>query len=39
VQRGLRWRPSWGWVTAVAALATCGILSLSELSEFIYFQF
>jgi len=37
--RALRWRPAWHWLAAVAALATFGILSLSELSEFIYFQF
>ena len=36
---GLRWRLNGRWLAAVAALATFGILSLSALSEFIYFQF
>ena len=38
-QRGLRWRPAWRWLLGTAALAAFGILSLSALSEFIYFQF
>jgi alginate O-acetyltransferase complex protein AlgI len=36
---GWRWRPARRWLVATAALAVFGILSLSELSEFIYFQF
>ena len=36
---GLRWLPNWRWVVATAALGTFGILSLTALSEFIYFQF
>lgn len=36
---GLRWKPARHWLAAVVALAACGILSLSALSEFIYFQF
>lgn len=35
----LRWHPNWYWLAATAILAVCGILSLSALSEFIYFQF
>lgn len=37
--RGLRWQLNTRWMLAIAALATFGILSLSNLSEFIYFQF
>lgn len=36
---GLRWCPTWRWLMATSALAAFGILSLTELSEFIYFQF
>jgi D-alanyl-lipoteichoic acid acyltransferase DltB (MBOAT superfamily) len=35
----LRWHPTWRWLASAAALAAFGILSLSALSEFIYFQF
>ena len=38
-ERGLRWRPAWHWLLGTAVLAAFGILSLSALSEFIYFQF
>jgi D-alanyl-lipoteichoic acid acyltransferase DltB (MBOAT superfamily) len=37
--RGLRWSLTWCWLSGVAALAVFGILSLTALSEFIYFQF
>jgi D-alanyl-lipoteichoic acid acyltransferase DltB (MBOAT superfamily) len=36
---GLRWQPTARWLAAIAALAVFGILSLTALSEFIYFQF
>ena len=35
----LRWYPAWRWLCAIALLATFSVLSLSEFSEFIYFQF
>jgi alginate O-acetyltransferase complex protein AlgI len=35
----LRWRPAWRWLIGTALLATFGILSLTSLSEFLYFQF
>ena len=36
---GLRWQPTTRWLAAIAALAVFGLLSLTALSEFIYFQF
>ncbi|GAB6051314.1 MBOAT family protein [Magnetospira thiophila] len=35
----LAWRPSWRWALGIALLAGCGILALSSVSEFLYFQF
>jgi D-alanyl-lipoteichoic acid acyltransferase DltB (MBOAT superfamily) len=35
----LRWRPSAAWAIATAVLSALGILSLSRISEFLYFQF
>ena len=35
----LLWRPSWGWLAVCVACAVYSILSISKLSEFIYFQF
>jgi D-alanyl-lipoteichoic acid acyltransferase DltB (MBOAT superfamily) len=35
----LIWRPSYTWVLAHAIVAFLGVLSISELSEFIYFRF
>ena len=37
--RALRWGLSWRWLAGTVALAVFGILSLTALSEFIYFQF
>ena len=33
------WRPSPAWAWAVAAVAVAGVLSLAQVSEFLYFQF
>jgi alginate O-acetyltransferase complex protein AlgI len=33
------WRPSPGWAMATAAVAAAGLLALSQVSEFLYFQF
>jgi alginate O-acetyltransferase complex protein AlgI len=33
------WRPNGAWLSAIVIAATVGILSLNEISEFIYFQF
>lgn len=35
----LQWRPSMGWAAAVAALTIFGILTLSQVTEFLYWQF
>ncbi len=35
----LAWRPSRGWAMATAVVATLGVLSLAQVSEFLYFQF
>jgi alginate O-acetyltransferase complex protein AlgI len=35
----LLWRPSFAWAAALAAMAFAGILSLGQLSEFLYWQF
>lgn len=35
----LTWRPSMTWALAVAAVSAGGILSLGQLSEFLYWQF
>jgi len=34
-----QWRPSGAWLGLIVTLAMLGILSLNEISEFIYFQF
>ena len=33
------WRPSITWAAAGALVAVCGLLSLSRVSEFLYYQF
>jgi D-alanyl-lipoteichoic acid acyltransferase DltB (MBOAT superfamily) len=38
-RRGLRWRPAPGWAVAVGALFGVCLMSMSRVSEFIYFQF
>jgi hypothetical protein len=35
----LLWQPSYTWLVASVVCAVFSILSISELSEFIYFQF
>ena len=35
----ITWKPNWHWAAIIALTATAGILSLSEVSEFLYFQF
>lgn len=35
----LTWRPTTGWAFAVAIISTCGVLALTSVSEFLYFQF
>jgi hypothetical protein len=35
----LRWRLSPGWAMAVGGLFAAGVLSLTRISEFLYFQF
>jgi D-alanyl-lipoteichoic acid acyltransferase DltB (MBOAT superfamily) len=35
----LRWRPSYTWAVALGCLSVLCILSLAEISEFLYFQF
>ena len=37
--RWFEWRPSPAWGIGIAAMTLCGILSLGELSEFLYWQF
>ena len=36
---GLRWRASAAWAAAISGIAATGILGLSSVSEFLYFQF
>jgi alginate O-acetyltransferase complex protein AlgI len=35
----LSWRPSPGWAAIVATVSACGLLSLTRVSEFLYYQF
>jgi hypothetical protein len=35
----LMWSPSPGWAAGTAVIAAAGILSLGQLSEFLYWQF
>jgi len=35
----LLWRPSKAWAVFVAVLTAAGLLSLSRVSEFLYYQF
>ncbi len=35
----LSWRPTPGWAVGIAALSTFGILALSQVTEFLYWQF
>lgn len=37
--RKIRWRPSFSWALATAAMAVFGVLTLTQVSEFLYFQF
>lgn len=37
--RNLRWRPNTAWALALSAIASLGILGLTSISEFLYFQF
>jgi hypothetical protein len=37
--RMLLWSPSPAWALGLAAIAVTGILSLGQLSEFLYWQF
>ncbi|MBI3917635.1 MAG: MBOAT family protein [Betaproteobacteria bacterium] len=39
VARWWHWRPAWPWLAATAVAAACAVLSLTAVSEFIYFQF
>jgi alginate O-acetyltransferase complex protein AlgI len=39
LERLLTWRPNRGWAVGLACVALAGILSLGELSEFLYWQF
>jgi len=39
LERALTWAPSAGWAVGLACVALAGILSLGELSEFLYWQF
>ena len=36
---GLQWRPSTGWAVGLAAASVMGILALSQVTEFLYWQF
>jgi len=36
---GLSWRPTPAWAAIVATLTACGLLSLTRVSEFLYYQF
>jgi hypothetical protein len=35
----LRWRPSVAWAWAIGVLSAAGALSLSQATEFLYYQF
>ena len=35
----LAWRPTAGWAALAAAVTVCGLLSLTRVSEFLYYQF
>jgi hypothetical protein len=37
--RTFTWRPNAAWAIGMACIALAGILSLGELSEFLYWQF
>lgn len=37
--RGLAWRPTRAWAIAIGVLLAGGVLTLSSVSEFLYFQF
>ena len=37
--RWWQWRPAWPWLAAAAVAGACAVLSLTAISEFIYFQF
>jgi alginate O-acetyltransferase complex protein AlgI len=39
LERALSWRPSVPWAIGLACVALAGVLSLGELSEFLYWQF
>jgi D-alanyl-lipoteichoic acid acyltransferase DltB (MBOAT superfamily) len=39
IVRSLTWKPSGTWAFGVACVALAGVLSLGELSEFLYWQF
>jgi alginate O-acetyltransferase complex protein AlgI len=39
LQRALTWRPNRAWAVGLACAALAGVLSLGELSEFLYWQF
>jgi alginate O-acetyltransferase complex protein AlgI len=39
LERALTWAPSAGWAVGLACVALAGMLSLGELSEFLYWQF
>jgi alginate O-acetyltransferase complex protein AlgI len=36
---GLEWQPTSGWAIGVAAMSVLGILALSQVTEFLYWQF
>jgi len=35
----IRWRPKLGWALALGGVAACGVLAMTSVSEFLYFQF
>jgi hypothetical protein len=39
VFNSLTWRPTPGWAVGIAALSTFGLLALSQVTEFLYWQF
>ena len=39
VFEGMRWSPGMGWAVVVAAMTMLGILTLNEVTEFLYWQF
>jgi hypothetical protein len=39
LERALTWTPNQAWAVGLACVALAGILSLGELSEFLYWQF